>query len=152
MISIEDFMWFLDDALDDLVDNIVSLGDELANRAPDLPGANSPFALLTHCLGVVNEWGGRVIAGREIDRHRASEFVATGAVADLAARARQTRDQLVVDLANFDASAAPRGPVDPDDAVLPLGRTQGGALFHIYEELSHHRGHMELTRDFLLAS
>jgi hypothetical protein len=38
-------------------------------------------------------------------------------------------------------------PPDDEDAALPIGRTQGGALIHIYEELAQHRGQMELTRD-----
>jgi hypothetical protein len=29
---------------------------------------------------------------------------------------------------------------------LPLGRTQGGALIHIYSELAQHRGQMEICR------
>jgi hypothetical protein len=40
--------------------------------------------------------------------------------------------------------------VQRDDGAIPVGRTQGGALFHIYEELSQHLGQMELTRDILL--
>jgi hypothetical protein len=68
------------------------------------------------------------------------------------ARTRAARDRLAADLASLDPAAPPRDvPDDPDDAVLPFGRTQGGAVFHIYEELAQHRGQMEGYRDILLA-
>jgi hypothetical protein len=149
MISTEDFLWFVDEALDGMVAIVESLGDEGANRRPELPGANSAYAILFHCLGVMEFWGGQVVAGRTIERDRAAEFRATGPVADLVSRARRARVQLQDDMAGLDPSAGPRRPLPPDDedAALPIGRTQGGALIHIYEELAQHRGQMELTRD-----
>jgi len=57
--------------------------------------------------------------------------------------------RLRADLAHLDWDAPPRGPVDPQDADLPVGRSQGGVLLHIYEELSQHLGQMEITRDLL---
>ena len=50
MISIDDFRYYADDALRGMVGIVSELGDDLANRRPDVPGANSPFAILTHCL------------------------------------------------------------------------------------------------------
>ena len=144
-----DIMWFIDHALHRMVSIVVELGDHDANVAPDLPGANSPYAILTHCLGVMEFWGGQMIAGRAIDRDRPAEFRATGAVADLADRAAAARRRLDADLENFDSTAATAVPPDPEYAELPFGRTQGGVLVHIYEELSQHLGHMELTRDVI---
>jgi len=151
VISTEDFLWFVDEALDGMVAIVGELGDEAANRRPDLPGANSPYAILFHCLGVMEYWGGHVVAGRTIERDRDAEFRATGPVDDLVARARRARAQLVEDMAALDAGAPPRRPLGPDDPDrdLPIARTQGGALIHVYEELAQHRGQMELTRDVL---
>jgi hypothetical protein len=151
MISAEDFLWFVDEALDGMVAIVGELGDEAANRRPDLPGANSPYAILFHCLGVMEFWGGQVVAGRTIRRDRAAEFRATGPVDDLVARARRARAQLVEDMAVLDAGAPPRRPLAADDPDhdLPIARTQGGALIHIDEELAQHRGQMELTRDVI---
>lgn len=151
MISVDDFLTFLDDAIDGMADIVTELGDELANRTLDLPGANSPYAVLTHCLGVMEYWGGYIIAGRTIERDRDAEFHAVGKVDELVDRTRGARGQLTSDLASFEPSAAPRGTPKPDDADLPLGRTQGGALLHIYEELAQHRGQMEVSRDVLRA-
>jgi len=151
MITVDDFLTFLDDALNAMVAIVIELGDEWSNRKPDLPGANSPYAILTHCLGVMEFWGGHAIAGREFERDRASEFVASGQVEDLVERARIARAKLGADLLVFEPEAHPRGVLTPKDQVLPLGRTQGGTLMHIYEELSQHLGQMEMCRDVLLA-
>jgi hypothetical protein len=50
-----------------------------------------------------------------------------------------------------DPPAPPRGTPEPEDADLPLARTQGGVLMHVYEELAQHRGQMEVTSDVLRA-
>jgi hypothetical protein len=152
MISIEDFLHFLDDALDGMVQIVHELGDDLANRRPHLPGANSPFAILTHCLGVMEYWGGEIIAGRAIVRDRPAEFRATGRVAELTDKAQRARQQLRADIAALEPLAPPRGKPHSWDSTLPLARTQGGALLHIYEELAQHRGQMEITRDILRSS
>jgi hypothetical protein len=152
MISTEDLLWYVDVALDGMVAIVEELGDELANLRPNVPGTNSPYVILYHCLGVMEWWGGHVIAGRAVERDRDAEFVARGPVADLAARARRARAQLADDLATLDPSAPPRGVVDDDDdATQPPGRTQGGAAVHIFEELAQHHGQMEGCRDVLVA-
>jgi len=149
MISVDDFLSYVDAALEGMVGIVSELGDDLANRRPDLPGANSPFAILTHCLGVMEYWGGEVVAGRSIVRDRPAEFRATGRVAELAEHAQRARQQLRTDVAALDAFGPPRGDLPAGDSTLPLGRTQGGALLHLYEELAQHRGQMEITRDLL---
>lgn len=152
MISDDDFLWFVDEALDAMVTLVRDLGDDLANRRPDLPGANSPYALLTHCLGVMAWWSGHVVAGRHVERHRASEFTATGPVGELVARAREVRDRFAADVAASEPFAAVALPPDGRDADLPLAKRQGAALFHVYEELAQHRGQMEVIRDVIVAA
>ena len=152
MISVDDYLTFVDDALDGMVAIVTELGDKLANKRPDVSGANSPYVLLTHCLGVMEYWGGHVVAGRRVDRDRDAEFRASGPVTALVERAERARRQFHADVASADLSAPPRGAVfDPTDVHLPLGRTQGGALIHVYEELAQHRGQMEGCRDVLRA-
>ncbi|MCU1374544.1 MAG: hypothetical protein JWO68_1830 [Actinomycetia bacterium] len=149
-LSLEDYLWFVDEALDGMTSIVPELGDAPVNARPDLPEANSAYVILTHCLGVMEFWGGQVIAGRTIERDRDAEFTAHGRAGELVARARAARTQLAADLAAIDPAAAPRGEVlDPEDATLPLGRTQGGAAIHIYEELAQHHGQMQLGRDAL---
>jgi hypothetical protein len=148
-LSVADYLWFVDDCLDDMTVMVEQLGDDLANRRPDLPGANSPYAILTHCLGVLEFWGGAAVAGREIQRDRDAEFVATGAVSGMRTRVEQARQKLDADLRSFSSEEPPRAPGLPEDAGLPFDRTQAGVLLHVFHELAQHRGQMEITRDLL---
>jgi hypothetical protein len=152
MISLDDYFFFVDEALGGMMRIVTELGDDLANRRPDLPGANSPYALLCHCLGVMEYWAGYMVAGRTIERDRDAEFRATGHVAALVERTRRARRQLAEDVANVQPSAPPRGTPGPEDADYPPARTQGGVLIHVYEELAQHLGQMEGCRDVLVAS
>jgi len=158
VISVDDYLVFVDDALDGMVGIVVELGDDLANRRLDVAGSNSPYAVLSHCLGVLEYWGGSFIAGRAIERDRDAEFRSSGTVADLVDRTRRARGQLEEDLTRFEALAPPQSSVLeahlrewPEDGDLPLAKTQEGVLIHIYEELAQHRGQMETCRDVLSA-
>jgi hypothetical protein len=144
----DDVLWFADDALSQMVVALRRLGDERVNERPDLPGANSPFAIVTHCLGVLEFWGGAVVAGRRVIRDRDAEFRATGRVDDLVARVDAARRQLAEDVAGVDWGAAPEVVTDPG---RPDGRTKGGVLLHLLEELYQHLGQLEITRDVLEA-
>ena len=148
MITVEEYLFYVDTALDGMVQIVTELGDDLANRRPDLPGANSPYAILTHCLGVMEYWGGHVVSGRPTERDRDAEFRATGPVSDLQERVRRGRDQLAADAAGADMSAPPTNPPDERDVTTA---TQGAVLLHIYEELAQHHGQLEMTRDVLRA-
>jgi hypothetical protein len=141
---------YVDRAVDQLTGIVTSLGDELANQRPAVAGANSPYAILRHCLGVMEYWGGYVVAGRDVHRDRDAEFTAAGRAADLATAAEHAKRQFRADAQAADPHAAPRAPhpeMQPDDLEL---HTQGHALLHVMEELLQHLGHAELTRDVLL--
>lgn len=149
MITVDEYLSYVDTALDGMVQILSELGDDLANTRPDLPDANSPYAILTHCLGVMEYWGGHVVAGRPNNRDRDAEFRATGVVSDLLERVRTARGQLAADATAADPSApAPNPP--PDDLDLST-TTHGAVLLHVYEELAQHHGQLEITRDVLRA-
>jgi hypothetical protein len=150
VVSEADFLWFVDLALDQMVAIVVQLGDDGANRRPDLAGANAPFAILTHCLGVMEFWGGSMVADRISTRDRQAEFVAEGSVHDLMQHVAMARRQLASDIAGFDAPAPTAQAPAPADVATPFGRTMGGVLLHVLEELFQHLGQMEITRDLLL--
>jgi hypothetical protein len=149
-MELDDYLWYVDNAIGAMRSIVTELGDELVNERPDLPGANSAYVILTHCAGVMSHWGGHAIAGRVVQRDRAAEFVASGTVADLLETVAAGRDQLGRDLATLDSADPPRGAPDPEDVDLPLGRSQGAVAMHIYEELSQHLGQLELTRDIVV--
>ncbi|WP_027928633.1 mycothiol transferase [Amycolatopsis thermoflava] len=152
MLDEESFLFFTDRALDGMTAILAGLGDELANTRPDLPGANTPYAIVNHCLGVIAAWAGQVVAGRSVHRDREAEFAAAGPIAPLLDRVARVRERLREDVAAADFDAPPRGEVPDKYANTPVGRRQGAALVHVYEELAQHHGQLELTRDILLAS
>ncbi len=140
---------YVDRAVEAMADIVGDLGDDLANARPGLPGANSPYAILRHCLGVMEFWGGQVVAGRTVDRDREAEFRASGAVADLIADAQEAQRRFRADIVTADPKARPMGDhltTGPDELELT---SQGHALLHIMEEVCQHLGQMEITRDML---
>src|SRR5438270_2483368 len=149
MIERDDYLYFAGRAVDGMVAIVTGLGDDLANRRPALPGANSPYALLTHCLGVVSYWAGALVAGREVSRDRDAEFTASGSVAELVDRARAVMARFADDV----AAADPGAPLHATPLAAFAGPrrelNQGGALMHVYEELAQHHGQMEILRDCL---
>jgi hypothetical protein len=148
-ISVDAVADYVDRALGTMAAIVTSLGDKAANTRPALPGANSPYVILRHCLGVVEYWGGHMIAGRPVQRDRDAEFRSFGPVAALAAAVQETRRQFRTDIQAADPAAPPRGThptVSPSDLKVT---SQGHALLHIVEEMYQHLGHLEITRDIL---
>lgn len=150
-VDIDDVLYYVDHVLDEMVEILNTLGNELANEKPALPGANSPFQIVTHCLGVMDFWAGERVGGREVHRNRPAEFSAAGRVDDLVAMVGAQRERFLTDLKSLDGTAAPAGPSNPKEADLPLGRSQAGVVLHILEELFQHLGHLEITRDILVS-
>jgi uncharacterized damage-inducible protein DinB len=148
-ISVAGLVLFVDRAVDGMAVIVRDLGDDLANRRPDLAGANSPYAILRHSLGVMEFWGGHVVAGRVVTRNRAAEFTASGPAADLVEAAERAKRQFRADAAAADPDAPPRRfPPDMQRREIEL-TTQGHALLHVLEEVTQHHGQAELTRDIL---
>ncbi len=148
-----DFIMFMDRAIDGMMAIAEDLGDEQVNQSPDLPGANSPYAILTHCVGVVDYWVGTLIAGRNIQRDRESEFKARGTVSELRDAVAALKERLREDLLSIGSADALASP--PYRGYNPLGDdghewNTGAVIVHTYEELAQHHGQMELTRDMLL--
>lgn len=142
----------IDRALDGMLTTADQLGDELLNAPTGLPGGNTAFQIVRHCCGVMEFWGGRVLADRPIERDRPAEFASSGTVAELSGLVQAQRRRFRGDLDCFDGSRDPRGPVREDDLDPGELRTQAGILLHVYEELAQHRGHLDLTADIVRAA
>ena len=151
-VAAADYLWFADHALREMAGIVEGLGDELANRRPPFREANSPFAILTHCLGVMEYWGGATVAERPVRRDRAAEFTATGEVAPLLWRTELARRRLREDIVGLDAWDGPAGVRPNPDHPVPYTDSKGAVLLHILEELFQHLGQMEITRDALVAN
>jgi uncharacterized protein DUF664 len=148
-IAVDELISYTERALDAMTGIVTALGDDLASQRPGLPGANSPYAIVTHCLGVMEFWGGQVVAGREVRRDRDAEFRASGPVAGLAEAAAAARRRFRADAAGADPAAPPRGSHPGMGSHELETATQGSALLHVLEELTQHLGQLELTRDLL---
>ena len=143
---------FLVHKFDEITAILGQLDDDAANAAPDMAGANSPYQILTHCMGMSSEWVFRVILGREITRDREAEFHAAGNVSELLDRARAHRTELAAALAQVQEMDAvcltwPRTGEPPFWSHEPAG-----VLLHVFEELCQHLGHLEVTRDLNAAA
>ncbi len=150
-ISVDALASYVDRAVDAMAGIVSGLGDGLASTRPGLPGANSPQAILRHCLGVMDFWGGQVVAGREVQRDRDAEFRASGPVAALIADTSAAKARFRVDAAAADLAAPPRGGHPGMRPGALEVASQGHALLHVLEEVTQHLGQMEITRDLLRA-
>ncbi len=149
MISAEEFLDYCDKALDQYVDALNALGDDLVNARLDVPGSNSAFALTAHVCGVMGRWARQVNRGIVVERDRDAEFGASGTVAEALALLAAARTRLHEDVAASDFRAHPLLP--PTDDHESASATQGDILLHVYEEVAQHLGHLDVTRDVLLA-
>ena len=101
-VPASDYLWFVDLALDQMTAIVEELGDELVNRRPPFRDTNSAYVILTHCLGVMEYWGGATVAERPVQRDRAAEFTASGDVAGLLRRTDQARRRLREDMVGLE--------------------------------------------------
>ena len=149
LLTDDDYLYFVGRAVRGMAAIVSELGDDRASTKPDLPGANTPYGLLTHCLGVIEYWAGKLVAGRDVARDRDAEFDATGPVSDLLVRVDEVLAQLAVDIAGSDSEAPLVRPPDAWAVGPDRELTQGGVLMHVYEEVTQHHGQMEVLRDAL---
>ncbi|GAA1551206.1 hypothetical protein GCM10009789_01190 [Kribbella sancticallisti] len=149
MITPHQYVYFVSKTLNAMTAIVAGLGDDLANQKPDLPGANTPYALLNHSLGAIDFWAGQIVSGRPVQRDRDAEFLASGPVQPLIDRAGTTLARLTADAQAADVRAEPQAPVPLAFPGLDEPLDRGGALFHLYTDLVQHLGQLELTRDVL---
>jgi hypothetical protein len=147
----QEFVPFVKRAFTGMATIAAGLGDERVNVRPPLAGANSAYAIVTHCIGVTEWWVGLMIAGRPVVRNRDAEFVATGSVAELQQSVTAALERLEDDLKRFDSGSPIRHPERLPEASVARAWSQDAALIHTLEELAQHHGQLELSRDILLA-
>ncbi|MGH8862950.1 MAG: aminotransferase class I/II-fold pyridoxal phosphate-dependent enzyme [Jatrophihabitantaceae bacterium] len=150
-LSDDDFRYFVERAVRGMCAIVADLGDDAANARVDVPGANSAYALVTHCLGVMSYWGGEVNRGRDAHRDRDAEFASSGPVAELLARADAALVQFGADVAAARSDDPPPRPPAGWARGPHRELTQAGVLMHVYEEVAQHHGQLEVLRDALRA-
>ncbi len=139
----------------DALTALEGLSDEILNQPLPLPESNSLFALATHLVGAGEFWVLALVGGRTIARNRPAEFHATGKQTDLVARYERWIADIhaVLDAlpdAALDQLANPPAPYRPWQGDAPM--TRRACLLHAIEHSALHLGHIQLTRQLLLAS
>jgi len=127
--------------------------DEL-NRAPELPGANTAYALATHTFGNMRAWVLGIICGRDLRRDRPAEFASRGTYKELGKVACELAGEIEAALQELDATTL-------GDRFIPVGELWGegdpvelerrGCLAHVLEHAGIHLGHIQMTVELLRA-
>ena len=148
-LAIDEYLYFVGRAFDGMLDAVGELEEREINARPPLPGANSPYVIVHHCVEMAGYWIGHVVAGRPTSRNRDAEFNAAGGLDDLRNQVTDLRRRLADDLAGTDLRSGPRNqPARENQGPRrPLSNT--GVLLHVLEELAQHHGQVELTCDLL---
>src|SRR5262249_56974278 len=98
-IAPEEFLTYINGALDGMVQVVEELGDARVNERPNnMPNTNSPCAILTHCVGLTNYFIGTALGGRRVPRDRDAEFRAQSTVAALRQAVRELQSHMQNDL------------------------------------------------------
>jgi hypothetical protein len=149
-LTTDEYLYFLARAFTGMLDVLSELSGEAINTRPPLPGANSPYAIVHHCVEMSDYWIGHVVAGRPTNRDRTAEFSATGSLDDLRRRVADIQRRLLDDLAGADLRGDPKNTPSRDYQGPEQPLTCTGVLLHVLEELAQHHGHVQLSRDLLL--
>jgi uncharacterized damage-inducible protein DinB len=124
------------------------LSDDDLNRAPDLPGANSPYVIVTHVLGNMRAWVLGIICGQDLHRDRPAEFRSTGTRDEIDLAARSLSREMESALQKLD-------PIMLSDRFIPPQELWGegdpvelerrACLAHVLEHAGIHLGHLHMT-------
>jgi hypothetical protein len=140
----------------DVLAQISSLPEPLLNQPLPLPETNSLFALATHLVGMSEFWVLALVGERPVQRDRSAEFLAQGTADGLVQRYTHWLTQMHEVLDTLPASKL-GDVVDPPQEYRTTGGLLDGpvtvldCLLHTVEHSAVHLGHMQLTRQFLLA-
>jgi uncharacterized damage-inducible protein DinB len=128
------------------------LSEDDLNRAPDLPGANSPYVLVTHTLGNIRAWVLGITCGQDLRRDRPAEFRSHGTYDELGVAARSLSAEVEAALQKLD-------PMTLGDHFTPTQELWGegtpteferrACLAHVLEHAGIHLGHVHMTVEML---
>lgn len=135
---------------DEILKLISELPESLVNSRLSVEGSNSPAQILVHCCGMMRRWSSSVNLGVPVPRDREKEFTIILPKTEVLTLARSTKKKFAEDLSHTQMQAAPAAPPAGRKSEIWLATCQG-VLFHVYEELCQHLGHLEITRDLLNA-
>jgi uncharacterized damage-inducible protein DinB len=127
--------------------------DEL-NRSPEVPGANSGFAIATHTFGNVRAWVLGVVCGEDLRRDRPAEFASRGTYEALEVAACKLAGDVEEALQKLDPKTLGDRFVPVRELWgegLPVEMERREALAHVLEHAGIHLGHIHMTVELLKA-
>jgi hypothetical protein len=145
---------YIREKIDQLRDVVAGLSEDDLNREPDLPGANSPYVIVTHTLGNMRAWVLGIICGQDLRRDRPAEFASRGTYEELVVAAGKLSGEIESALEKLDSKTL-------DDRFIPaqelwgegqpreIARRDGFA--HVLEHAGTHLGHIQMTVQLLQA-
>ena len=143
---------YLQDRIAAIPAALEGLSTEQLNRVPDVPGANSLFAIATHVLGSTRAWVLGIVCGRDLSRDRASEFVAEGTFEELADAAGRLANDIAHALSSLDPALLDDRYTPPKELwgeSKPYELMRRDGLAHMLEHAGLHLGHIHITRQWL---
>lgn len=114
---------------------------------PHLEGANSVYAIVFHCVNVVDFWLDHVVIGNPTERDRDAELVAEGTLAELQAEIAALRTKLPALLTAADSIAEPEKAEYAGFLETPW--SSDAVVLHIIDEIFQHAGHVDVTTDLV---
>jgi hypothetical protein len=153
--EIDTYSRYVREKIAQLHEAVAGLSEDDLNRAPDLPGANTPYVIVTHTLGNMRAWVLGIVCGQELRRDRPAEFRSHGKYEELKDSANGLTGEVTAALEALD-------PKTLDDRFVPpqelwgegqpreIARRDGFA--HVLEHAGIHLGHIQMTLALLLKS
>jgi uncharacterized damage-inducible protein DinB len=140
----------------DTIAVLKQLSDEQLNAPLPIPQTNTAYAIATHAVGMGEFWVLALAGGRRVQRDRQAEFHASGSGAGLIERFECWISETHAVLDGLDANALD-APAEPPREFRTTGNLGEKALsvrdclLHVIEHDATHLGHLQITRQFLLA-
>ncbi|HEY8293297.1 MAG TPA: DinB family protein [Thermomicrobiales bacterium] len=138
----------------DVMTQLDGLPDDMLNRPVPLPDANTLYAIATHLAGSTEFWAVQMASGRDVGRHRQSEFRATGDGPALIARYERLIAAVHDTLDTLPDTALDGIPPQPPAEYRSTGGlgetlTLRDCLLHAVEHGALHQGHIQITRQLM---
>lgn len=149
-MDLEEYSYFVSEALRQMLALAEELGDDGVTRLPDGVSTAPASGLITQSVGVVDYWIGALLARRDVAADRAAGRDHRASVEELREAVTGCLDQLHRDLAAINLAHRPR---TADRALRGPQRslTGTGVLLYVLAEVSRHHGELEMLAAQLLA-
>lgn len=150
--EVDTYSRYIREKITQLHDALKGLSEDDLNRVPDLPGANSPYVIVTHTLGNIRAWVLGITCGHDLSRDRPAEFASHGTYEELGVAACKLSGEIEAALEKLD-------PKTLSDRFVPTQELWGegnpteferrACLANVLEHAAIHLGHLHMTLELM---